>query len=301
MINNAFRIISRGRLGDALLSTPSLKAIKEANPERKIEVYCKTKRLMEIYTNNPYVDRLKPATFYSNPIRYTLYFFKALKVNKIPYSDSVHILSLNYKKHATEIIAEMLDVELIDKNVQVFLTKDEEDNAKKLLSEYQNPVSIHITSSCTKNQNWPLEYWEELVREIPEYTFIQLGLADEDRVSGAIDLRGKMPFRETLAVLKHSKSFVGVASSLSHATNAFDIPGVVLFGASLPEVWGHANNINLYRRLSCAPCIDVLGSSPCPYGRPCMTEITVSEVKAALISQMSKQVYASPLLPLPIF
>jgi ADP-heptose:LPS heptosyltransferase len=286
MKKNAFRIVPWGGLGDILLTTPAMKAIKEATPDRKLEVFCRTKRHMEIYKNNPYIDRLKPATFSANPIRYILYMLKAIKIHEAVYS--VLSPSLVYKKNATEIIAEMLNVELIDKNVQVFLTKGEEDNAKQLLSSYQNPVCIHITSNCSKNQNWPLEYWEELVSQLPEYTFVQLGLENEDVVKGAIDLRGKMSFRESLAVLKQSKSFVGVVSSLSHATNAFNVPGVILFGASLPEVWGHANNINLYKHFRCAPCIDVLGGSTCPYGKPCMTEITVSEVKAALIRQMSK-------------
>jgi hypothetical protein len=76
--------------------------------------------------------------------------------------------------------------------------------------------------------------------------------------------------------------------TFAHATSAFGTPGVVLFGASTPKVWGHSNNINLYKDLRCAPCIDLLFDSPCPYGKPCMTTISVGEVREALIAQLTK-------------
>lgn len=88
------------------------------------------------------------------------------------------------------------------------------------------------------------------------------------------------------ALLKGASGFVGVTSSFSHATNAFGTPGVVLFGPSAPEVWGHANNVNLSRNLPCAPCIDVLHNAPCPYGAECMQTITVAQVQEALRRQL---------------
>jgi len=114
-------------------------------------------------------------------------------------------------------------------------------------------------------------------------------MPNEDKVEGAADLRGKTSFREALSILNSSLSFVGVVSSFSHATSAFGTPGVVLFGASSPEAWGHSNNINIYKDLECAPCMDILLGSPCPYGKPCMTTITVDEVRKALLTQLERR------------
>jgi ADP-heptose:LPS heptosyltransferase len=121
---------------------------------------------------------------------------------------------------------------------------------------------------------------------MPDYTFIQLGLAKEPAVEGAVDFRGKTSFREAMALIEAALSFVGVVSSFAHATSAVNKPGVVLFGPSSPEVWGHSNNINIYKRKRCAPCVDQLQSSACPYNKVCMRDITVDEVHSALLTVM---------------
>jgi ADP-heptose:LPS heptosyltransferase len=84
---------------------------------------------------------------------------------------------------------------------------------------------------------------------MPAYSFIQFGTSEETKINGAIDFRGKISFSEATAIVKHSLSFVGINSSSSHVTNAFGTSGVVLFGASNPETWGHENNINLYKNI----------------------------------------------------
>jgi ADP-heptose:LPS heptosyltransferase len=91
-----------------------------------------------------------------------------------------------------------------------------------------------------------------------------------------------------LAILKYARSFVGIDSSLAHATNAFDLPGVILFGDSNPATWGHDNNINLYTAVRCSPCYYYVWNHPCPYGHECMESITVEDVKKALLRQLAR-------------
>jgi hypothetical protein len=50
-------------------------------------------------------------------------------------------------------------------------------------------------------------------------------------------------------------------------------------------IWGHQNNINLFKDVSCSPCLDVLRSSKCPYNGECMHHISVEDVKNALKKQ----------------
>jgi ADP-heptose:LPS heptosyltransferase len=148
---------------------------------------------------------------------------------------------------------------------------------------------MHITSTFSTNQHWPLESWTALVRRNPQYSFLQLGLPGETAIPGAVDLRGAVPLRVAIAILKHAHSFVGVVSGFAHATNAVGTPGVVFYGPSSIATWGHPNNRNLDARASCAPCADILGPQPCPYGSPCMRAISVREVERALEAQVASR------------
>jgi hypothetical protein len=91
-----------------------------------------------------------------------------------------------------------------------------------------------------------------------------------------------------MALLSKCHAFSGMDSFFSHCTNAFGLTGVVLFGDSSPVVWGHPNNINLYKELRCSPCIDILQGYECPYGLPCLNTITPNEVIEALKSALEK-------------
>lgn len=285
MFRKTIRVIAWGGLGDVLLSTPSFEALKEKYPASKIVVYYPSRSHRDIYKHNPNIDRMLKLSLFTHPWLYVLHRFKLAKISNFLYGGLLP--SMFYKKNAKEIIAEMLGVNVAGKPVQVFLTKDENNEAKKLLNLYKNPVIIHITSLSSKNQEWGLSNWSTLIDALPQYTFIQVGLPKEDQVPNAVDFRGKTSFRQTLALLKHAKGFVGIPSSFSHATNAFNTPGVVLFGgSSTPAVWGHTNNINLYDPPRCSPCIDLLYGSKCPYGRECMNNITVETVKRAVLEKI---------------
>lgn len=285
MKRKTIRVISWGGLGDVLLTTPSFEALKKQDPSCRVIIYCTSKSHMEVYRHNPHIDDVRSNKFWPNIKAYFLSYFK-LAPFLIPNYGQI-FPSLFLRKHATEIIAEeIFRVKLDTNKVQVYLTSEEEEWAKQKLAAYKNPVAIHITSITSKNQMWPLEYWEELVASMPDHTFLQLGLPSEQQVKGAIDLRGGTTFRQGMAILKYSHSFIGVVSSFLHASSAFDTPGIGLYGSSSSIVWGHANNINLNKKLHCAPCIDYIWRSPCPYSSRCMTGITVAEVKEALEQQL---------------
>jgi len=179
----------------------------------------------------------------------------------------------------------MIGISLSDNTIQLYLTREEEANAQATLAAFRNPVILNITSATSANQMWPVEEWNKLVSVMPDCTFIQLGVPREEKVEGAVDMRGKTSVRESMALVKHAAGFVGVVSFLSHVTNAFDTRGVVLFGPSSIAVWGHANNINVSKNLPCSNCLAWL-KVKCPYGKPCMRLITVQQVKEAIRQQI---------------
>jgi ADP-heptose:LPS heptosyltransferase len=287
MKKKVIRIIAWGGLGDILLSTPCLKALKMQNGNVRIVVFCGSKGYMEIYKGNPNIDQLNSTFFLNNPLESIYFKFKLRKFHSCNYGRLMP--SIHYKKNASEIIGEILGLKLEQTRLQVFLDENEERAAQQTLAKFKNPIILQINPNFSQNKAWPLGNWEELIRRMPEYSFIHLGLATEDKVEGAIDFRGRTTFREALAYVKNALSLVGVDSSLAHAANAFNIPGVVLFGASNPEVWGHDSNINIYKAFRCSPCIDILLNSKCPYNKPCMAAISVEEVKEALLTQIIKR------------
>lgn len=285
MFKKTIRILSWGGVGDVMLSTPAVAALKKKYPSSRIIVYSHSWLHGEVFINNPHVHRFKVVSRWMYIVLVLLNRYRITRMYDPKYK-SVYP-SLFYNKNVIEIIAELYNVTLTDKKIQIYLSREEEAKAKEMLAPYENPVIIHVHSRSCKNEEWFADKWEELVRITPGCTFIQLGLMDEVSIKGAVDMRGTS-FREALALVKHSRSFIGVNSSFSHATNAFDIPGVVLFGASNPEIWGHDVNINLYKRVRCAPCLEWLYGRRCPYGRHCMTSISAEEVKHALLQQMER-------------
>ncbi|HTI10227.1 MAG TPA: glycosyltransferase family 9 protein [Puia sp.] len=273
-----------GGLGDILLATPIFKEFRRQFPGVKIISLCRNKRDLQILKGNPHIDTLRILNFYYRRLYRYLELFRFITVRRYDYS--VLKPSFCYKKKASDIIAEMVGIELSDNNIQVYFTREEELKAKNTLSAFKIPVIINITSATSVNKMWPVKKWSELVSEMPEYTFIQLGSPYEEKVEGAIDLRGKTDIRESMALIKYAAGFAGVESFLGHATNAFNKPGVVLFGPTSIAVWGHDNNINLSKHLPCSNCIDWVGEMKCPYGGPCMQLITVQQVKEAIHQQL---------------
>ncbi|MBN9381667.1 MAG: glycosyltransferase family 9 protein [Chitinophagaceae bacterium] len=297
MNDNSIIIITRGGVGDVIVCTPVFKTLKETYPERKLIVYCRMKSHKSLLLNNPYIDSLrmlKIAAMWRYPGHLYAYLFNT---EKIKYYDLLfqwitpsHLFPDDY--NIKDLVYDMFDdlnIKSDNPKTQLYFTEKEEKKARMTLAPYKNVVMMHVHSRSSRNHHWTIEKWEALVKSLPEYTFIQLGWVDEERVPGALDWRGKTNIRDAFCMLKHADSFVGIESSIAHATNAVDLPGVVLFGDSGPGLWGHDNNINIYKKVRCSPCYFYLWYDPCPYNHECMNLITVEEVRNALIQQMEKK------------
>ncbi|MFK7787517.1 MAG: glycosyltransferase family 9 protein [Crocinitomicaceae bacterium] len=283
-MSKVYRIGLYGGLGDVLMHTPIIEALKKANPTCKIILYG-DKKSKAIFLHNPFVDKFVVYTFFAQILHRIRRFARVPNHISMPYG--MHQPSLRFRgQHAIDIMASMIHLTLEDKQIKVHITPDEDEKAKALLDNYQNPVLVQITSISSSNQNWPIEKWNTLVKENPDYTFLQVGTEGEERIEGAVNLLGKTDVRETLALLKNVKGFVAVDSFLNNASNAFLTRGCVLFGPSPPDIWGYPNNINLFKNPTCGPCIDTIRRDPCPYGRTCMNDISIEEVKEALSSIM---------------
>jgi ADP-heptose:LPS heptosyltransferase len=304
MAKKKFIIVSWGGIGDAIVSIPALKAFRLKNPDYKIILYYPNMGHKDIFLNSPYIDSMKPLKLRSVLLHPThLFAFITWRYPNSLLAKTVkrwateyvllwfqHIpLTWAYQKHVIDIVPEIFDLKLSDRSIEFFLTEKEENAAIERLRQYKDTVFMHIHSKSSPNHHWSMEKWEQLIKELPQFTFIQYGSLNEPQIKGALDWRGKTTLREALCLLKHSSTFVGVDSSFSHATSGFKVPGVVLWGDSSPLYWGHDNNINIYKKTECSPCYYDLWGSSCPYGNICMNLISVEEVKEALIKQVNSR------------
>ncbi len=280
-----------GGVGDMLVCTPTFKAMKASFPKCRIVVYS-WEGHREVLRNNPWIDEFRSTRSLVARAQF------ALSTYLRPWTGACHRrLAFQERmcpgwlsdKNVKDVVAEMLGVALEDKHVQIVLTPEEERRARATMAAFNKPVVLmHVYSKCSPNHHWTPTAWQELIASFPECAFLQVGAQREPLLEGALDWRGKTSLRELFGLVKYATSFVGVDSSVAHMTNAFDLPGVVLWGDSNPSHWGHDNNVNIYKRYVCSPCFYLLGGAPCPYENRCMKTISVTEVQQALAQQLER-------------
>lgn len=287
-----FRILAMGGIGDMLLLTPVLRALRELNPTARINVFCHDRVRTAVFTLNPNIDSVKLICPIGRLLHGTT--FKNIMDGKFPYLAKLGdggfidygkvgglMPHLFYSHNLSKIFAEVIGITLSQTQIEIYLSDEEEMRNKQSLSRFETPVAINVKGTSSPNKNWPIERWNDLVRSMADLSFFQLGLSEEPLVEGAVDMKG-LPLRDSFARLKCAKAFIGVDSALAHAASGLKVPSVILFGPTNPSVVGHPQNTNLHHKLRCRPCFDTLLSAPCPYDQRCMQMITVEEVRQAV-------------------
>ena len=280
-MGKTINLITWGGKGDALLAVPAIRALKQKHPTKKLRLFA-LKRHLDIFINNPHIDILKEASFRNSPVEWILFYLKLIDIQSLDYSPN----PIRYhSKSIIEIIGDLLNVDIKDKTMSLFLTEAEQKRGADRLLSIPNAITFNPNGLFTKNKEWFIENWEELIRQMPSYTFVQLGLLTDELIAGGVDMRG-LSVRESASIMQASLAYVGVDSFLSHVAVAVATPGVILFGPGSPVIFGHACNINITKNLACSPCIEVLLNSKCPYNKECLREISVNEVKEAILKQL---------------
>jgi ADP-heptose:LPS heptosyltransferase len=286
-IPGLIRILAFGGIGDALLMTPSLRAMATADPTRKIIVWSQNPGHESVFRYNPFISSFR----YVGWIAKTLYRATAAR-RWLPYVHTDYsrtMPSLLYSQGAAHIIAEILGTSVQDDKPELFLSATEISTASGTVNKLKRPlIAMHVCAASSPNKHWDIANWEKLVARNANLTFVQIGKRNEPVVRGARALTG-IGLRATFAIIRMCDAFVGVDSGLGHAATALQTPAIILFGATTPIIWGHDRNVNLYSHRYCSPCIDLIRSSPCPFSVACMSAISVQEVEEALRTQLSSR------------
>lgn len=121
---------------------------------------------------------------------------------------------------------------------------------------HETPESPYITindgwagdSPFRITKSWSKEGWQELVRlcRSEGIKTVQIGTMNNGYSHDVdLQLRGQLPFSESLAFLKASSCHVDIEGGLTHAAAAVGTPSVVLFGPTPSYFFGYDQNINL--------------------------------------------------------
>jgi len=276
---------TKGGIGDVLMTTPLLKAIKQRYPECHLTYATDFKyaggALKEMLENNPYIDDLIP--------------FQGVRKDRFHlYSDITSVgLSRERKNlppiNRIDMFAEYVGIKLIDP-VPTYVVKPEEKAwANTMIKKWTKGkpakvVTLHV-SSVDQRRNWPVKNFQEVVSRItakyPDVFFIVFdqhkrgswGLKNSYNAS-AYDLRSKA------ALISASHLFLGPDSGLLHIAGALEKDIVSLFGSSHPmaRINHYLNAVYVDAKTMCKWC----WYGPCALKYSCMTNIKVTDVINAI-------------------
>jgi len=166
-------------------------------------------------------------------------------------------------------------------------------------------IVMHLgTSDNFSERRWPVSNFANLAdRLIGEFNtkIVFTGLLNEGpeikevwknikNSSNAIDLSGKLNFRQYVSLIKISDLVVSADTAAVHLAAATNTPVAGLYGPNTPLLygpWGNNRSLWFYKNLACSPCITNYNAktTKCRHfdGRgACMKKITVEEVFDAL-------------------
>ena len=114
--------------------------------------------------------------------------------------------------------------------------------------EARATLALH-PGSGSEHKNWPEAKWRDLIAHLVERTPLHLlivgGEAEGDRLqrlaaplpANRCTLARSLPLVELACLLQPCHGFVGHDSGITHLAAALGLPGMVLWGDTVPEVW----------------------------------------------------------------
>jgi ADP-heptose:LPS heptosyltransferase len=179
---------------------------------------------------------------------------------------------------------------------------------------YQGEAAFHllVPGAGRWTKTWPKEHWKKLTLGLiaeSDLPIVIAGGKDDVPLAEALvtlnpnrvsSYAGKLSLSESAKLVARSKNIVVGDTGLMHMADAAHIPGVVLFGGTVPALGFPPLNGTLRileRNLACRPCHH-FGRQECPKKHfQCMEELTPELVLKALLTEATQ---SSPSRNLPI-
>ena len=292
-------LVSRnsGGLGDILMITPTVRAIKEQNPNIPL-IFCTTSGygrggiLFEAIKYNPYIDKAISVNDLSKYSFQKVYNFNTGKEIEMEVNPNHPTLG-----NRIDIFAELAGVELKDKTPIYTVIEEEKVWAKKWIKDNVKPgrekiICIQAKTTASK-RDWPEEkillLAFTLVNTLEDVSillfydgFIEKSLTSYPNIYPIIG----MPIRQVAALFNESEAVVVPDSGLLHIAGALRKKGVGIFGSIRPEsrLKYYPNIVPAYLNFSCSPC----WYDKCDRRFSCITDISVDEIYIKLCKLMGR-------------
>jgi heptosyltransferase-2 len=287
-------VIRGGAIGDFILTLPALKALREAHPDAHIEILG-YKHIAVLAENRFYAQAVRSieygplASFFAKnselPAELAGYFSSFdLIISYLHDPDRIFESNLDRcgvenllcgpakiiekSSHAARQLArpiEQLGIKVGDLTEKVFLSDEDRQFAQGFLRGSSQAIAAIHPGSGSKEKNWSLENWIELVsgeggssKAVGELGQIEKQLSlvvvsgEADNAQTAqlehewkdrdVRFAKNLSLPHLAAVLEHT-TFVGHDSGISHLAAAAGANCILLFGPTDPNVWAPRNEI----------------------------------------------------------
>jgi heptosyltransferase III len=253
-------VIRLRSLGDCVLTTPALTILKQFRPDLQISIVVED-RFREIFEGNPDTDAILPPhltllrrfrphlcmNFHGGPrsawltalstARWRAGFghFRQQFVYNVPIPRAQQILGLERKVHTAEHLA----------SAMFYLGVPQGEIPRAILAPARSgrgsALAVVHPFAAGPAKTWPSDRFLEVARRIAasgiEVVVIG-GAADNFSPFRAFRALQGAPLSEIKSLLAAASLFLGNDSGPAHMAAALEVPSVVLFGASDPEIWG---------------------------------------------------------------
>lgn len=277
-------LVSRqtGGIGDVLMLTPTIRAIKKAHPETPL-IVCTTSGylngvLFEILKHNPWIDKVISVN--------ELFDYKFKKVYNFGTGKEMEI-EAKTGRNRIDIFAELAGIKLRDKQTVYVVTNAEKKWVKTWLKE-KIPrerkciigIQVHTT---TNKRDWGAEKSLLLAFQIVNtwkdtsvLLFYEGPISERPPDYPNIHCIVGFPIRTVAALINECNCFVAPDSGLLHLAGALKVKIVGVFGSIEPDSrinhYENAKSVCLY--YPCAPC----WYNACTGHHECMERIPVQSV-----------------------
>lgn len=219
MINHRFDyptiVKRRDAMGDVLLATAILRALKKENPLSPIHFET---ILPQMLAGNPDVAYVAQNVVQAMDAR-------LINLNGIS--------EMHPKMNIIDAYAKMAGLTEYERKCHFHVPQGDLEWAQRTLGDKAWTV-IHPGPSW-RDKTWPLPRWNELIEKIGGNVVV-VGSEPNGPMSSTLDLRGKTNIGQLAAIIKLCRLFVGIDSLPIHLAQALGIPVVGLFGTTRPDL-----------------------------------------------------------------
>ena len=281
-----------GGLGDVLMTTPCLRAIKEQYPNCHL-TYATDPTLFRVLEGNPHIDQIVDFRLI-NPGAFD---FFADVTSVCPPHEKPGKPNIN----RIDLFARRIGVELKDPLPVYVPGVDEVKWAKQWLEQQWGPrksykLVVLSVASVDKRRSWPTELSQELIQLVQaSRSDVRFIVDDFNNTGGPWDLVNtsarRWGLRQMVALINDCDLFVGPDSGLLHFAGALSKPIVGIFGPTPPaaRLNHYPNALAVTQELGCQYC----WYSRCSYDLACLKQLSVHQVLEAVLSKLAFNLPAS--------